>query len=317
MKKPSSLKPGAKIGIVSPASPVPEGDLEEGIALIEARGYRVEIGKNALAVAPHCNYLAGTDAQRASDLQEMLNRTDIDAVFCSRGGYGSMRLFDFLDWDEIARNLKIFVGYSDITSLHSALANFGWVTFHSPMVSALPKLDALSSTLFWNLLEKTEAFGILPTDLGSLQTVVSGVAEGELIGGNLTLLAQACGSKHAPDFRGKLVLIEDVNGAVYHADRDLAQLKNAGLLNGAAGFILGTLTGWEKHEDAPPQNFPDKLWQEFFAPLGKPAISGFPFGHIPNALSLPLGVRARLNADEKTLTLLQGATRMARLTSTL
>ena len=277
--------------------------------LIEHRGYRVELGKNVMAVAPHCDYLAGTDEQRAEDLQEMLTRSDIDAVFCSRGGYGSMRLFDLLDWKEIAKHPKIFVGYSDITSLHTALARHGWVTFHSPMVSALPKLDATSSALFWSLLEKTEAFGELPTEYEKLQTVVSGEATGELIGGNLTLLAQACGSKHAPDFRGKIALIEDVNDAIYHADRDLTQLKNAGAFDHAAGFVLGTLTGWEKHEDSPPKNSPEKLWQDIFAPLGKPTISGFPFGHISHALSLPLGVRARLNADDKTLTLLESATR--------
>ena len=307
LRKPKRLKPGDKIGIVSPASPVPDGDLEMGIALLRERGYKVELGAHVLARHENCDYLAGTDEHRAEDLQKMLTRDDIDAVFCARGGYGSMRLFEMLDWNAISQCPKAFVGYSDITSLHTALSKLGWVTFHSPMVSALPKLDEVSMQLFWDLLEKTDPVGTLPANSENMQTIISGKAEGELAGGNLTLLAHACGSKYAPDFRGKLVLIEDVNGAVYHADRDLMQLRNSSLLDEAAGFILGALTGWEKHEDDPPRNSPYRLWKEFFAPLGKPTLAGFPFGHIPNPLSLPLGVRAVLDSNSRTLTLLECA----------
>ncbi len=307
MIKPRSLKPGDTIGVVAPSSPVPEADLARGVALLEARGYRVKLGEHVLANAPHCDYLAGTDAQRATDLNTMFADPDVDAVFCARGGYGSMRLFELLDWDTIVANPKVFTGYSDITSLHAALARFGWVTFHATMVSSLWKLDPARLEGFWRQVESAEPGGLLPADPAAMQTIVPGEAEGELAGGNLCLLAQSCGSRFAPDFSGKIVLLEDVNDAVYHADRDLTQLLNAGHLRGAAGFVIGSLTGWEKHEADPPINTPVKLWGEFFSRLGKPAVSGFPFGHESNALAIPLGVRACLDAVGRSLTLLEGA----------
>jgi muramoyltetrapeptide carboxypeptidase len=137
---------------------------------------------------------------------------------------------------------------------------------------------------------------------------VGGRAEGALAGGCLCLLAHACGSNFAPDFRGRIVLIEDVGEAVYRADRYLIQLRNAGLLQQAAGFVVGALTGWQKQEADPPRSTPDALWRDLLAPLGKPTITGFPFGHEANPLTLPLGVRVRLDADAKTLTLLESAT---------
>ena len=308
MRKPTCIQPGDTIGVVSPSSPVPEEDLLKGVALLEARGYRVVLGGNVLATAPHCDYLAGTDEQRAADLNSMLTRGDVDAVLCARGGYGSMRLLDLLDWNSIGANPKVFVGYSDITSLHAALGQLGWVTFHSTMASSLWKLSPPILDLFWRLVESSERVGVLPADAGNVVTIVPGIAEGELAGGNLCLLAQACGSRYTQDFRGKIVILEDVNGAVYHADRDLTQLLHAGMLQQAAGFVLGKLTGWEKHEAVPPRNTPDALWREFFARLGKPTIADFPFGHEPDPLPLPLGVRAGLNASDKTLTLLEPAT---------
>ena len=308
MRKPLRLKSGQTIGIVAPSSPVPAEDLAKGVALIEARGYRVVVGEHVLKTAGHCSYLAGEDAARAADLNAMFARRDVGAIFCARGGYGALRLLDRLDWETIAAQPKIFVGYSDITSLHLAIerqADFG--TFHAPMVTSLPKLDEAAQSLFWQLLEGVEPCGTLPADPAKMQTVVGGVCEGALAGGCLCLLAHACGSRYAPDFRGKIVLIEDVNAAVYHADRDLWQLRNAGAFDEAAGFVLGSLTGWQKHEADPPLNSPEALWRDFFGALGKPTLSGFPFGHEPHPLSLPLGVRARLDADNRTLTLLEAA----------
>jgi muramoyltetrapeptide carboxypeptidase len=310
MRKPSALRSGDTIGIVAPSSPVPEEDLRKGIAVLEARGYRVVVGPHVLATAPHCAYLAGSDRQRADDLNAFFVRRDIDAIFCARGGYGATRLLNLLDWEIIADTPKIFVGYSDITALHTAITRLaGWVTFHSPMVTALPNLNDTASQVLWRLLEEPAPLGDLPADPASMQTVVPGIVEGELAGGCLCLLSHACGSRFAPDFREKIVVLEDVNDAVYHADRDLAQLYHAGLLEQAAGFVLGSLTHWQKHEADPPLNTPAALWKDIFEPLGKPTISGFPFGHEPNPLALPLGVRVRLDANTRTLTLLESATK--------
>ncbi|MCW3095180.1 MAG: hypothetical protein JWL77_798 [Chthonomonadaceae bacterium] len=310
MKRPRALRRGDTIGIVAPASPVPREELERGVALLEARGYRVVVGENVLARHPSNDYLAGTDAQRAADLNEMLARPDIHAVFCARGGYGAMRLFDRIEWDAISPEPKIFVGYSDITSLHTAIGQrCGWVTFHGPMIAAIARFSAERAELYWRLLEAPEAFGVLPARSDCMTTVAGGSVEGELAGGCLCLLARACGSAYAPDFRNKIVLLEDVGEPVYRADRDLMQLKNAGLLDQAAGFVIGNITGWQKQESDPPLNTPQALWQDYFAELGKPILAGFPFGHEADPITLPLGVRARLDADARTLTLLDPATR--------
>ncbi len=309
MKIPRALRPGDTIGIVAPSGPIPREESEKGVALLEARGYRVVVGDNVMGRHPSYDYLAGADAERAADLNAMLSRSDIQAVFCARGGYGAMRLFDRIDWEAVPKEPKIFVGYSDITSLHTALAvRCGWATFHGPMIGALSKLSPESAEVYWRILEKPEPFGLLPAAPDTLTTLIGGQVEGELAGGCLCLLARACGSHFAPDFRNKIVLIEDVGEAVYRADRDLMQLKNAGLLDQAAGFVIGSITGWQKQESEPPVNTPQALWQDYFGALGKPVVTGFPFGHEPDPLMIPLGIRARLDADARTLTLLDPAT---------
>ena len=158
-KRPQSLKPGDTIGIVAPSSLFAKEELFAGIAHIEARGYRVIVGDHVLKTASWNNYLAGEDAQRASDLQTMLTRDDIQAVFCAGGGYGAIRLLPRLDWERIAQTPKIFVGYSDITTLHLALNHFGWVTFHAPMARALPKLDSDAQNFILAIAGKYRAVG--------------------------------------------------------------------------------------------------------------------------------------------------------------
>ncbi len=310
MRQCARLQQGDTIGIVAPSGPVKPADLEQAIALITARGYRVVVGEHVLASMPGNAYLAGTDAQRAHDLNQMFARPDVKAVFAARGGYGAMRLFDLLDTDVLRANPKIFTGYSDITSLHLVLSHItDGITFHSPNATSLRNLDAQASEVFWRSLEQPEPLGILPTIPDAMQTIVPGVAEGALAGGCICLLSHACGSRYQPNFNGKIVLLEDVGEAIYRVDRDLTQLRNAGAFDGATGFVIGAITRWQQQEADPPTNTPDALWQDFFTPLGKPALAGFPFGHEPNPLTLPLGVQARLDATNRTLTLLEAAVR--------
>jgi muramoyltetrapeptide carboxypeptidase len=310
MRKPRALRRGDTIGIVAPSSLVDAELLKRGVAVIEARGYRVALGEHVLARAEHCDYLAGRDADRAADLNAMFARSDVAAVFCARGGSGSARLLDLLDRDVIAANPKIFLGYSDITSLHLMLARQAdLVTFHGKMACGLDEMDATAMEVFWRVLERPEPFGTLPADPETMETLVPGVVEGELAGGCLSILSHAVGTPDAPDFRDKIVLIEDVGEPIYRADRCLTQLRNAGLLQQAAGFVVGRLTRWQEHEKEGSCNTPSALWKDILAPLGKPAITGFSFGHEPNPLTLPLGVRVRLDASVKTLALLESATR--------
>ena len=309
MLLPRVLRPGDLIGIAAPASPPDADAVQRGTALLEARGYRVRLGKHLFDAAEQCGYLAGRDEDRAADLNALFAEPEVAAIFCVRGGYGTMRLLKYLDWNVLGANPKIFVGYSDITSLHLAIhRRLSLVTFHGPMLSALPRCSESALAVFWNLLERPESLGTLPADPALLQTVVSGSVTGALTGGCLSLLAAACGTYDAPDFCGKIVVMEDVGEAVYRADRCLMQLFHAGHLAQAAGFVLGSLTGWREHEPFPERNTPAALWRDTFGPLQSPALSGFPFGHEPDPLTLPLGIRARLDADARTLTLLEAAT---------
>ncbi|MCS6775167.1 MAG: LD-carboxypeptidase [Chloroherpetonaceae bacterium] len=308
MRRPRALKPGSTIGVVAPASPVDADALQRGIATIEARGYRVVLAPHVQDRAPHCDYLAGIDSARAADLNAMFARQDIDAVFCARGGYGSARLLDLLDREVIATNPRIFLGYSDITALHNAIGSCArMITFYAKMVCGLDELQGEAARLFWELLERPDPYGVLPAPPDRLTTLVPGTTEGRLAGGCLSLLGHACGTADPPDLAGKIVLIEDVGEPIYRADRYLIQLRNAGLLQQAAGFVVGHLTRWREEESPNTPNTPEALWMDLLAPLNRPAITGFPFGHEPNPLSLPLGAMARLDADARTLTLLEPA----------
>jgi muramoyltetrapeptide carboxypeptidase len=306
--KPRALRPGDAIGIAAPSGPVTPESVQRGVALLEARGYRVVLGEHLFATMPHNDYLAGNDADRAADLNALFARDDIAAILCAKGGYGSMRLMPLLDWATIAAHPKLFLGYSDITTLHLGLARYAnLATLHGPNLITLPGLDETAACVFWQMAENAAPFGPLPAPADAVQTLVPGRVEGELAGGCLCLLAHACGTAYAPDLRGKIVLIEDVGEAIYRVDRYLSQLRNAGLLDEAAGFVIGTVTGWEKQEQDPSRSALDALWRDFFIPLGKPTITGFPFGHAPHPLTLPLGVHARLDAGAGTLTLLESA----------
>lgn len=305
---PKRLQHGDIVAIVAPSGPVSAEELSEAREQIESRGYRVVIGEHVLEKHPHNGYLAGRDEERFADLKAFLRREDIAAIFCARGGYGALRLFPrFEGWVAPAKP-KVFTGYSDITALHLVLnGTFGWTTFYGPNACSLSKLDFEAADTFWRMLEVPSAPWELPAQADRMRRLVGGVVEGRLAGGCLSLLAHACGSRFQPNFRGCIVLIEDVNEMVYRVDRYVTQLLNAGVLQEASGFIVGTVTGWEREEGEKSGNHLHAVWEELLAPLNKPTIIGFPFGHEPNPLTLPLGVYARLDANNKTVTLLEAA----------
>ncbi len=304
--RPPRLRPGMTIGVVAPSSGIRDARLEEGIRQMNAAGYQVALGDH---LYDRFGYLAGLDAARGADLTEMFQRQDVQAVFCGRGGYGAARMLDYVDWDVVRANPKVFVGYSDITSLHLAMEReCGLVTFHGPMIcSHGGGLSETSASTFWRLLQEPEPLGTFDTRDGTVRTLVPGTAEGKLAGGCLCLLASAVGAREQPDFTGRIVLIEDVGEAVYRLDRYLTQLLRAGILQSAAGFVIGTATDWHKHEKEDAAITPDDLWRTLVAPLGKPAVTGFPFGHEPNPLTLPLGCRVTLDATARTLTFTEPA----------
>jgi muramoyltetrapeptide carboxypeptidase len=293
------------IGIVAPSSGIRDQRLQAGIERIRQRGYNVSLADHLFDQA---GYLAGMDVNRGRDFTAMFADPDVHAVLCGRGGYGAVRMLDHIDWSVVGANPKPFIGYSDITTLHLAIARHApMVTIHGPVATTLGGgLSDYAESCFWSVLERADPFGVYQAgDLA--RTLVGGVAEGALAGGCLALLGAAVGTPESPDFAGRIVLIEDVGERAYRVDRLLMQLLRAGLLQQAAGFVIGTVTGWMEGETGTPPITLDRVWRDYIVPLGKPAVADFPFGHEPNPLTLPLGCRARLDADACTLEILEPA----------
>lgn len=294
-----SLPPGGTVGIVSPSSPGDPASLDAGIAALQSRGFQV-------AVAPHARdrhgHMAGLDADRAADFFQCYADPQIDALWCARGGSSAIRLWPLLDWDALAAlPPKIVVGFSDITSLHVPLnQNVGVVSLHGPMISDIGQPRA-AHLLDWELNLLAGGMGDAPGRADD--TLTGGTAEGRLCGGCLSLLAATLGTPYQLDARGKLLLIEDVHEAPHRIERYLAQLGAAGILESAAGFVVGAATGADDSQTRPIR----EIWTDFVGATGKPAALGFPFGHVAENWALPLGVRARLNADAGMVTLLEPA----------
>lgn len=297
LRRPGRLAPGARVAVVAPSGPVPEEALQTGLDIL--RGWDLEP-----AVAPHVldthhefDYLAGTDANRAADLQRAWCDPGVDAVLCARGGYGAQRMVDLLDWDAMrAAPPKVFVGYSDITALHEAFAvRLGVSTLHGPMVATADFLknaraqEHLRATLF-----EPETVRVISAGEGR-GVLVPGTARGVTLGGCLSLLAADLGTAGArASARGGLLCLEDVGEEAYRIDRYLTQLLRGGLLDGVTGILLGS---WA---DCDPLR---ALLADRLGGLGVPVVEEFGFGHCDGALTVPLGVSGELDADAGTLTL--------------
>lgn len=248
--------------------------------------------------------MAGLDTDRARDFRDFYADPAIDAVWCARGGFSSCRLWSLLDWDQLALlPPKAVIGYSDATSLLLPLTQrVGVVGLHGPMVFELGSRTT-PQILDWTLrlLQDLGPAGVVPAV--AADTLVPGVAEGALCGGCLSLLAAAVGTPYQPDARGRLLCMEDVHETPPRIERYLVQLREAGVLGQAAGFVIGAVTDCDETGALPMH----RIWTDILAPLGKPIVLGFPFGHVPENYALPLGVRARLDADSRSLTLLEAA----------
>lgn len=312
--KPKRLAPGATVGLVSPASATWNGEeiaiLQESLA---ALGLKSKLGPHAL---DRYGYLAGADVDRAADLNAMFKDGGIDAILCIRGGWGSNRLLDLLDYGAIAANPKILVGYSDITSLLLAIhAHTGLVTYHGPVGASgwnAFSVDHLRRLLFQGeplVLENPKVVGdALTVARDRIQTLTPGTATGRLVGGNLTVLAAMMGSGHLPDWRGKLLFLEDINEEIYRIDRMLTQLKLAGVLAKVAGVVFGKCTKCGPGEGHGSLTL-DEVLRDHLQPLKVPVYSGAMIGHIDAKFTVPVGILARMDADRGTLTLLEPAVR--------
>ena len=295
--KPPSLNPGDTIGVAAPASPFDRGDFERGVSVIESMGYQVRIPENLFA---RNGYLAGSDRDRAGLLMGLFADESITAVFCARGGFGSMRLLPLLDFDAISARPKIFLGYSDITTLLVAFyEKCGMVTFHGPLVTTLKKNCAATGSALTNAVGSREPLVVKPSNPVILNP---GRASGRVVGGNLTNLCHLLGTPYEPSFDGNLLILEDRGEAPYRIDRMVTQLHLGGHLEGIAGVILGSFQECGPIEDV------YKIMKEAFHHSNVPILAGFDIGHgLPN-LTVPLGLEAELNTEEGSLRFVEAAT---------
>jgi muramoyltetrapeptide carboxypeptidase len=292
---PPKLKPGAHIGIVSPASkPLNSEKFQRGIEYLKQRGFSVTLGAHA---SDEHGYLAGTDEARASDLNAMFRNSSIDAIICSRGGYGTPRILNRLDYPAIQANPKIFVGYSDITALqHAIQAQTGLITFSGPMVAVEMGggIDPFTETHFWELLEgKTTSLCNLP-EMG-FQVLRPGVAEGFLIGGCLSVLAGVIGTPFMPDYTNGILVLEDIDEEPYGIDRNLCQLKAAGILDQVRAIVFGQFIDSNPKDPEKPSLSINQVIEELTKDLTIPIITNYPYGHGSRKYTLPWGAHVRLN----------------------
>jgi muramoyltetrapeptide carboxypeptidase len=315
IKPPALPEEGAKIAVIAPAtSPQARSGIEQATAYFESRGHKVVFGRHHRKVH---GYLAGTDAERAEDLQWALSEPGIDMVMAVEGGYGTARLHDLIDWGAVGEP-RIVCGFSDLTALHLALAaHAGWVTFYGPNFLRFTRQKG-----DWELTEVTEKWfhrAFRPEPLGRVfedpdnpyvLTMGEGVAEAPLTGGCLTLLAASIGTPFEVQTDGCVVMAEDLNTEPYLIDTALNHLIRAGKLQNAAGFVFGTdvnLKPQTTPEEVESSLSIEEMLDELIAPLGIPAISNVPVGHGKHMATMPLGATVRIDGAGKSLEVLEAA----------
>lgn len=310
LTKPKRLQKGDTIGLLSPASRLPESQKYDSIIEeIKKLGFNVREGKNS---RNRYGYLGGTDEERAADLNAMFADNTVDAILPFRGGWGSNRILHLIDYESIKRNPKILVGFSDITSLLLAIyTKTGLITFHGPVGKSdwtdytKNHFDNILSGQQPATLETPEAEFCEGCD--KLSVITPGRAEGRLLGGNLSVLTAMVGSDYLPDWNNSILFLEDVGEDIYRIDRMLTQLKISGILDQISGFVFGQCTNCER---ANPYSLTlQQVFDDHIKPLSIPAFSGAMFGHTSRMITLPVGLPAEINAQSGTIQLSEAATK--------
>jgi len=307
--KPERLKPGDVIGIISPASsPDDLSKINKGISYLERLGYRVEVGKN---VGKQEGYLAGSDSQRLSDLHEMFKNKKVKAIFALRGGYGSSRLLDKIDYKLIRNNPKIFVGYSDINALQMAFyTKCGLVTFAGPMVAVdfQEEISSFTEELFWRIITSNKKIGKLQNPNNEKFFVLTkGRAEGRILGGNLSLFTSLMGTEFFPQVKGSILLFEDINEAPYRIDRMLNQIRLAKIFNLIRGVILGDFINCYENDPDKKSFTLNEVIFEYFKKLKIPVMYNIRHGHIKDNITIPFGLKCIMNTTKSTLEIPENA----------
>lgn len=306
--KPKRLVKGDTVALIAPSSGIEAGRIDDSIKNMEDLGLKVKLGRSARKTN---GFLAGTDKERLDDLHEAFADKEVKAVWCIRGGYGATRYLPQINFGLIKNNPKILIGYSDITALLlSVYQNTGLVTFHGP-AAASTFSDYTKEHVVNVLMDPKPNFKIEvspentanETSVYKTETITKGVARGELVGGNLSLIAAMSGTPNAlRNVKGKIVFIEDVGEAPYRIDRMLTQLRQTVNLRESAGIACGIFSGCERKDEV-SQTLIDVV-RDRLGDLGVPVIYGLSFGHIRDQCTFPLGIKAELDTEAAAVTLL-------------
>ncbi len=306
---PPRLKQNDVIGLIAPGSYITENQLHEAITNIEKLGFKTHYTENILKKS---GYLAGNDHDRSYDVNYMFANKRVKGIVAIRGGYGCARILPMIDYNLIKRNPKILIGYSDITALlYGIYSQTGLVCFHGPVATSTfndYSVNHLENILFHP--RNNYTMRNLPEDEGQIKIISEGAAEGELVGGNLSIVVSLIGTKYDVVLKNKILFLEDVGEEPYRIDRMLTQLLQSKDLSEAAGIALGVFKNCEKKIKDPEFHNSFSLLEVFEDRLSKlniPVIYGLSFGHIENKFTLPFGVKARLDTNDPSLTLLEKA----------
>jgi muramoyltetrapeptide carboxypeptidase len=310
--RPRRLRTGDLVGLVAPSAAILDSEPAEiARESLEAMGLRVREGQH---LRRRRGYLAGTDEQRAADINAMIGDPEVRGIFAIRGGWGAARIVDRLDYNGLARDPKVVAGYSDITALHNAIhARTGLVTFHSPIAAS--SWASYPFEHFRRVVFDAEAPTLAPApDTGDtlvpqqhrVRAIHPGRARGRLLGGNLTVLTHLVGTPYLPSYDGAILFLEDIDEAPYRLDRMLTQLKLAGVLGGIAGFVFGKCTDCEPGDGYGSLTLEEVLL-DHIAPLRVPAWFNAMIGHIRDQWTVPMGIDAEIDAGAGTVRLLRPA----------
>jgi muramoyltetrapeptide carboxypeptidase len=316
--KPPALRPGDTIAFAAPAAPADMPPLLAYARRLERGGYKVLIPRGL--GRRRSGYLAGTDDERAAELNAMIRDPKVRGIFPARGGYGLTRILDRIDYAALRKDPKVVTGYSDLTALHLAIARKARViTFHPPMPTRALWREGRPEFVFAAASFRRAVFAdqyregkrgyavAVPAGARPVK-LVGGTARGRLLGGNLTLICSTLGTPYAIQPKGAILFVEDVNEAPYRVDRSLSQLRLAGVLDAVAGVVVGSFVG-KGPGDAREL---DRVLREYFGALKVPVVMHFPVGHTPANATLPEGVLAELDADRAVLRLLENPVKLGR-----
>lgn len=298
--KPAQLRKGDVLGLISPASSLSSDERYEEVAEnIKAMGFNVKIGIHA---KDDYGYLAGTDVARAEDLNTMFLDPDIDAILPFRGGWGAGRILEYIDYEVIRNNPKPLIGFSDITSLLLAIyAKTGLVTFHGPVGKS--EWTSFTQSYFQKALMQPKPFAVQNKEESKITVIREGVAEGTLLGGNLTVLTSILGSGYLPDWNQSILFLEDVGEDIYRIDRMLTQLRLNGIFDQINGLIFGKCSNCSVREG---NHFTlEQVLNQHIQDYDFPVTSGVEIGHVEDMFTLPIGIPARMNTSDAAVYVLE------------